>query len=69
MAFTRIISMKRKIGINDRITDQINNFNYLDYNVLYEEEDLNMKTVNSARVLKIINQVFKPSLIFHHTEL
>jgi hypothetical protein len=42
-------------------------FNYLRYNISYErEKDLNIKAANFAKVLGIINQIFKPSLVSRH---
>jgi hypothetical protein len=38
------------------------------YNISYEaEKSLNVKIINFVRRLEIINQIFKPSLVFTHT--
>jgi hypothetical protein len=39
-------------------------------NISYEgEKDLNMKAANFVRVLGIIKQIFKPSLVSRHTRI
>jgi hypothetical protein len=49
---------------------QQNTFNYLEYNISYEgEKDLNIKAANFVKVLGIINQIFKPSLVSRHTRI
>jgi hypothetical protein len=45
-------------------------FNEGRYNISYEgEKDSNIKTANFVKVLGIINQIFKPSLISRHTRI
>jgi hypothetical protein len=45
-------------------------FNYLGYNISYEgEKDLNIKAANFIKVLGIINQIFKPSLVSRHARI
>jgi hypothetical protein len=40
------------------------------YNISYEgEKDLNIKAANCVKVLGIINQIFKPSLVSRHTRI
>jgi hypothetical protein len=42
----------------------------LGYNLSYEgEKDLNIKAVNFVKVLGIINQIFKASLVSRHTRI
>jgi hypothetical protein len=42
----------------------------LGYNISYEgEKDLNIKAANFFKVLGIINQIFKPSLVCRHTRI
>jgi hypothetical protein len=42
----------------------------LGYNISYEgEKDLNIKAANFVKVLRIINQIFKPSLVSRHTRI
>lgn len=48
---------------NDTILKHINTFNYLEIIVSYEtEKSFRIKTVYSVKILRIINQIFKPSL-------
>jgi hypothetical protein len=47
---------------------QQNTFNYLGYNISYDgEKDLNIKAANFVKVLGIINQILKPSLVSRNT--
>jgi hypothetical protein len=49
---------------------QQNTYNYLGYNIPYEEEKyLNTKAANFVKVLGIINQIFKPLLLSRHTSI
>jgi hypothetical protein len=49
---------------------QQNTFNYLGCNISYEaEKDLNIKAANFVKVLGIINQIFKPSLVSRHKRI
>jgi hypothetical protein len=42
----------------------------LGYNISYEgEKDFNIKAANFVKVLRIINQIFKPSLVSRHTRI
>jgi hypothetical protein len=42
----------------------------LGYSLSYEgEKDLNIKAVNFVKVLGIINQIFKPTLVSRHTRI
>jgi hypothetical protein len=42
----------------------------LGYKISYEgEKDLNIKVANFVKVLGIINQIFKPSLVSRHTRI
>jgi hypothetical protein len=63
-------TIRSKICINNKILKQQNTFNYLGYNISYEgEKDLNIKSANFIKVLGIINQIFKPSLVSRHTRI
>jgi hypothetical protein len=47
-----------------------NTFNYLGYNIPYEgEKEFNIKAANFVKVLGIINQIFKPSLVSRHRRI
>jgi hypothetical protein len=42
----------------------------LGYSISYEgEKDLNIKAANFVKVLEIVNQIFKPSLVSRHTRI
>jgi hypothetical protein len=69
MAFRRTEPIRSKICINKTLK-QHNTFNYLGYNISYEgEKDLNIKAATFIKVLGIINQIFKPSLVSRHTRI
>jgi hypothetical protein len=56
--------------LNNKTLKQQNTFNYLGYNISYEgEKDLNIETANFVKVLGIINQIFKPSLVSRRTRI
>jgi hypothetical protein len=62
--------IRSKICINNKTLKQQNIFNYFGYNISYEgEKNLNIKTANFVKVLGIINQIFKPSLVSRHTRI
>jgi hypothetical protein len=71
MAFRGMEPIRSKICINNKTLKQKKkSFNYLGYNISYEgEKDLNIKAANFVKVLGIINQIFKPSLVFRHTRI
>jgi hypothetical protein len=70
MAFRGMEPIRSKICINNKTLKQQNTFNYLGYNISYEgEKDLNIKAANFVKVLGIINQIFKPSLVSRHTRI
>jgi hypothetical protein len=70
MDFRGMEPIRSKICINDKTLKQRNTFNYVGYNISYEEEkDLNIKVANFVKVLGIINQIFKPSLVSRHTRI
>jgi hypothetical protein len=70
MAFRGMEPIRSKICINNNTLKQQNTFNYLGYNISYEgEKDLNINAANFAKVLGIINQIFKPSLVSRHTRI
>jgi hypothetical protein len=68
MAFRGMEPIISKICFNNKTLKQQNTFNYLGYNMSYEgEKDLDTKAANFVKVLGIINQIFKPSLVSRHT--
>jgi hypothetical protein len=70
MAFRGMEPIRSKICINNKILKQQNTFNYLGYKISYEgEKYLNIKAANFIKVLGIINQIFKPSLVSRHTRI
>jgi hypothetical protein len=70
MAFRRMEPIGSRICIDDRMLKQITIFSYLGYNISYKEErDLNVKVANSVKILGIINQMIKPSLVSSHTKI
>jgi hypothetical protein len=63
-AFRGVEPIRTKICINYGIMEQINTFNYLEYNISSKgENELNIKIVNFVRLLVIINHTFKASFI------
>jgi hypothetical protein len=59
-----------RYALKNKTLKQQNTFNYLGYNISYEgEKDLNIKATNVVKVLGIINQIFKPSLVSRHTRI
>jgi hypothetical protein len=70
MAFRGMEPIRSKICINNKALKQQNTFNYLGYNISYDgEKDLNIKAANFVKVLGIINQIFKLSLVSRHTRI
>jgi hypothetical protein len=70
MAFGGMEPIRSKICVNNKTLKQQNTFNYLGYNISYErEKDLDIKAANFVTVLRIINQIFKPSLVSRHTRI
>jgi hypothetical protein len=64
MAFRGMEPIRSKMCIINKTLKQQNTFNYLGYNISYGgEKDLNIKVANFVKVLGIINQIFKPSLV------
>jgi hypothetical protein len=60
----------RKCVTTHKTLKQQNTFNYLGYNISYEgEKDFNIKAANFVKVLGIINQILKPSLVSRHTRI
>jgi hypothetical protein len=67
MAFRGMEPIRSKICINNKTLKQQNTFNYLEYNIYSEgEKDLNIAAANFVKVLGIINQIFKLSLVSRH---
>jgi hypothetical protein len=70
MAFRGMEPIRSKICVNNKTLKQQNTFNYLGYNISYEgEKDLSINAANFITVLRIINQIFKPSLVSRHTRI
>jgi hypothetical protein len=70
MAFRGKESVRSKTCINNRIFEQVITVNYLERNISYEgEKDLNMKTTSFVKVVTVVNQIFKPPLVFRHTRI
>jgi hypothetical protein len=70
MAFRGMEPIRSKICINNKTLKQQNTFNCLEYNIYYEgEKDLNITAANFVKVLGIINQIFKLSLVSRHTRI
>jgi hypothetical protein len=71
MAFRGMEQIRSMICINNNNTlKQQNTFNYLGYNISHEgEKDMNIKAANFVKILGIINQIFKPSLVSRHRRI
>jgi hypothetical protein len=70
MAFRGMEPIRSKICINNKTLKQQNTFNYLVYNISYEgEKDMNIKSANFVKVLRIMKQIFKLSLVSRHTTI
>jgi hypothetical protein len=70
MAFRGMEPIRSKVCINNKTLKQQNTFIYLGYNISYEgEKGLYIKASNFVKVLGIINQIFKPSLVSRHTTI
>jgi hypothetical protein len=70
MSFTGMEPIRSKICISNKTLKQQNTFNYLGYNISYEgEKDLRIKAANFVKVLGIINQIFKSSLVSRHIRI
>jgi hypothetical protein len=70
MAFRGMEPIRSKTCINNKALKQQNTFNYLGYNIFYEgEKDFYIKVANFVKVLGIINQIFKPSLVSRRTRI
>jgi hypothetical protein len=64
IAFRGKKPIRSKMCIKNRILEQDNTFNYSGCNISYEgEKDLNLKITNFVKVVGIMNQIFKPSLV------
>jgi hypothetical protein len=51
-------------------TEQVSSFKYICYNISYEKDvDISTKILNYNRVMGIIDQIFKPSLVQKHTRI
>jgi hypothetical protein len=69
MAFRGMEPIISKIYINNKTLKQQNTFNYFGYMSYEGEKDLNIKASNFVKVLGIINQIFKPSVVSRHTRI
>jgi hypothetical protein len=62
--------IRNKTVINNKITEQINTFNYLGCSLSYErEKDVTTKISKFLQIAGIINQVLKPSKVQRQTRL
>jgi hypothetical protein len=70
MAFSGKDPVRSKLCINNKTVEQINTFNYLGCILSYEgEKDTPSKITKFVKTIRVINQVFKPSLVQQHTRL
>jgi hypothetical protein len=70
MAFKGKEHIRNKIHVYDKPIEQVSSFKYLGYNISYEKDvDISAKILNYNRVMGIINQIFKPSLVQKHTRI
>jgi len=61
MAFKGRDPVRTKIVIDNKITEQVNMFNYLGNMISYEKElDIDNKLHNYLKITGILNNVFKP---------
>ena len=61
MAFKGRDPVRTKTGIDNRIIEQVNSFNYLGNMISYEKElDIDNKLHNCLKITDIINNVFRP---------
>jgi hypothetical protein len=59
--------IRRKICVYDKPIEQVSSFKYLGYNISYEKDvDISTKILNYNKVMGIINQISKPSLVQKH---
>jgi hypothetical protein len=70
MAFRGRDHIRSKIVTNNKITEQVNTFNYLGCTLSYEQEkDATKKLSKFLKITGIINQVLKPSKVQKQTKL
>jgi hypothetical protein len=70
MAFSGKDPVRSKICTNVKTLQQVNTFNYLGFTLSYEgETDMSSKISKFVKTIRVINQVFKPSLIQQHARL
>jgi hypothetical protein len=70
MAFSGKDPVRSKICINNEMPKQVNTFNYLGCILSYESEKVMPSKISTfLKTIRVINQVFKPSLVQYHTRL
>jgi hypothetical protein len=70
MAFRGRYHIRSNTVINNKITEQVNTFNYLGCILSYEQEnDVSNKLPKFLQIIGIINQVLKPSKVQKQTRL
>jgi hypothetical protein len=70
MAFSGKDPVRSKICISNKTLEQVNTFNYLGCTLCYEDEkDMPAKISKFVKMIGVIDQVFKPSLVQQHTRL
>jgi hypothetical protein len=62
--------IRRKIVINNKIIEHVNQFNYLENLVSYEKErDIYKKIITFLKITGIINNTFKPNKVQKGTRI
>jgi hypothetical protein len=70
IAFLGKNPVRSKICVNNKMLEQVNTFKYLGCSLSCEgEKDMPSKISKFAKTIRVINQVFKPSLVQQHTRL
>jgi hypothetical protein len=69
MAFKRKEHILSKICVYDKPKQQVSSFKYLGYNIYEKDADISTKILNYNRVMGIINQIFKSTLVHKHTRI
>jgi hypothetical protein len=69
MAFRGRDSVRIKIVIDNKITEQVNSFNYLGNMIFYDKElEIDNKLHNCLKITGILNNVFKPQKLLRKQE-
>jgi hypothetical protein len=70
MAFCGKEPVPSKICLNNKILERVNEFNYLGHKLSFMGElDLHGKISKYSKIIGIINNVLKPSLVQKHTRI